>query len=150
MVRLEHIATTKADSMLAWKLFSNWKLWPRFSDIYGDIEWLSGKPWSIGSRLKIDIVKPIRTSVDHVITVCSPGECVAWIDHFLGHTMEQWVLFEPLVDGGTQVRTWAELLGTPVTVTQQPIAAEVKNFIERWYNRFCAECDQALNNSARA
>src|SRR5215472_3678693 len=140
MVRLEYAAVTQADPALAWKVFSDWRRWSRFSDFYGNIRWLSGEPWMVGSRLQIELVRPVRTTVDHVITVCSPPDCVAWIDHFKGYTMEQWVVFEALAEGGTRVRTWADLVG-PNSAEGVPVRDTIKHFIELWYSRFCSECD---------
>ena len=52
IVRVEYTVFTKADVGLTWKIFSDWKLWPSFSDVYGKggIEW-RGAPWEPGSRL---------------------------------------------------------------------------------------------------
>src|SRR5437899_9626326 len=105
IVRVEYSAWTRADRETVWKIFSDWRRWQRFSDCYGEVDWLSGTPWMVGSRLRIEMVRPMRMRVDHVITVCSPGECVAWIDHFMGNTMEQWVVFERRPEGGTTVKT---------------------------------------------
>jgi hypothetical protein len=143
MVRVEYSAATSADPELTWKLFTNIFLWRRFADVYGDIEWRSGEPWVVGSRLKIEIVRPLKTTVDHVITVSSRPKCIAWIDHAMGNTMEQWVQFEATEDGGTRVHTWAELTGTTGTVGERPVAEVLKDFIGGWYDRFCEECDLA-------
>lgn len=141
MVRVEYSAETRADCVLAWRVFSDWRRWQRFSDYYGEIRWLNGKPWAVGSRLRIELVRPVRATVDHVITICSPGECVAWIDHALGNTMEQWVVFEPREEGGTCVQTWAEVAGSASTIAGLPVRNVLKSFIELWYSRFCRECD---------
>jgi hypothetical protein len=141
MVRVEYEAFTQADPALAWKVFSDWRRWRRYSDFYGGIEWLSGVPWAVGSRLQIELVHPVRTTVDHVITVCSPPHRVAWIDHALGDTMEQWVVFDPLPTGGTCVRTWAEVVGPTSEVGGHPVKDVLKAFIELWYSRFCSDCD---------
>src|SRR3981081_746906 len=98
MEYLEYTAFTKASPSLAWNLFCDYRFWPRFSNIYGDIRWTKGKPWTPGSRMKIEIVQPIKATVDHVITICNPPEQIAWIDHALGNTMEQWLTFEALPD----------------------------------------------------
>src|SRR5262249_50253887 len=121
MVRVEYSAETRADRALTWRVFSDWRRWRRFSDFYGDIRWLNGEPWTVGSRLRIELVRPVRTTVDHVITACSPGECVAWIDHFCGNTMEQWVFFKPREEGGTCVQTWAEATGSATAITGRPL-----------------------------
>src|SRR5438034_9968375 len=105
IARVDHIVFTKARCELAWRVFSNWKNWSSFSDIYdSEIEW-KGTPWTPGSRLYFEIVRPVRAKVDRVITVCTPPRCVAWITHVHGYTMEQWLLFDPYVGGGTKVST---------------------------------------------
>ena len=58
MEHLEYTVFTKASPSLAWEMFCDYRLWPRFSDVYGDICWSKGKPWTAGSRLKIEIVRP--------------------------------------------------------------------------------------------
>lgn len=142
IVRVEYTDVTRADRGTVWKVFSDFRHWRKFSDIYGDIRWLRGAPWRAGSRMRITLVKPVKTTVDHVITVSRPAECVAWIDHFLGNTMEQWVSFNPQPDGATSVHTWAELTGVTPKVDGIHFNDLLKNFIELWYSRFCKECDR--------
>lgn len=142
MEYLEFTAFTKADPFLAWKIFSDFRLWPRFSDIYGSIRWKKGAPWKAGSRLQIDIVRPVKASVDHVITACSPGEHVAWIDHAFGNTMEQWVTFAALPDGRTRVHTWLEATGRVRDVEGHDLSEFLRAFIRVWYNSFCEACDK--------
>jgi hypothetical protein len=149
-VRVEYAAVTRANRNLAWKLFSDFRRWRRFSDFYGEIRWISGVPWKVGSRLRIELVRPVRTTVDHVIIACSPGEHVGWIDHALHNTMEQWVVFEPRVGGGTRVHTWAEVVGPTTTVGGRPVREVVKSFIELWYSRFCRECDSLCTQQQEA
>jgi hypothetical protein len=71
LLRVEHTVVTRADRELAWRVFSNVEMWPRFSDLYGDIRWL-GEPWMAGSHMNIELKSPVGTVVDHVITVCTP------------------------------------------------------------------------------
>lgn len=141
LLRVEHTVVTRADRALAWKVFSNVDLWPRFSELYGDIRWL-GEPWMAGSHMNIELKSPVGTVVDHVITVCAPPHLVAWIDHIHGDTMEQWVHFRPVPTGGTEIHTWADLVGTTTTLGGRDVREGVTNFIRTWYNRFSAECDQ--------
>lgn len=141
ILRVEYAAITRADRALAWRLFSDWRRWRRYSDFYGGIRWLAGDPWCVGSRLQIELIEPVRTTVDHVITYCAPPDCVAWIDHALGNTMEQWVVFESLGDGSTRIRTWAEMVGPTAEIEGRPVGEIINGFIELWYSRFCADCD---------
>jgi hypothetical protein len=147
MEYLEYTAFTKASPSLAWQVFSDYRLWPRFSDIYGDISWSKGKPWKPGSRLKIEIVRPRKATVDHVITICFPPQQVAWIDHVLGNTMEQWVTFQALPDGRTRVHTWADI----TSCGQFPhtnFSDFVREFTRQWYDNFCAACDELAEGHA--
>jgi hypothetical protein len=148
MEYLEYTAFTKASPTLAWKMFCDFRLWPQFSNIYGDIRWTKGKPWTAGSRLKIEIIRPIKATVDHVITVCAPGEQIAWIDHVLGNTMEQWVTFEALPDGRTQVHTWADITGSGPFLSARNLSDFVRDFIRQWYDSFCQACDQLAESSS--
>ena len=142
MEYLEYTAFTKANPTLAWNLFCEFRLWPLFSDIYGDIRWTKGKPWTAGSRLRIEIVRPMKATVDHVITICNPGEHVAWIDHVLGNTMEQWVTFEALSDGRTRVHTWADITGASPFLSARSLSDFVRDFLRQWYDSFCETCDR--------
>jgi len=148
MFRIEYTVVTRADRELAWQIFSNSDLWHRFSDIYGDIRWLEGTPWTAGSHLRIELVRPVRAVVDHVITVCSPPNLVAWIDHAHGDTMEQWVHFKSVPTGGTEIHTWADLVGTTTTIEGRDVREVATDFIRTWYNRFSAECDQLASGDA--
>ena len=66
----------------------------------------------------------------------------AWINHVLGYTMEQWVLFDPHAGGGTRISTWVEFTGAALMVDGHDIEAIVRRFVETWYTNFAAECDR--------
>jgi hypothetical protein len=138
----EYSIETVASPSLAWQIFSNWWLWPKFSDIYGEIRWVEGEPWEPGSRLRIEVVRPVRISVEHLIKSCVPEKRVSWIDRGIGTTIEQWVYFEPLTGGGTRVRTWAEFSGIATVVGGRPIRQLLLNFTHDWYDRYREECDR--------
>ena len=142
IARIDYIVFTKAPCDLAWKIFSDWKRWQFFSDVYGSpIEW-KGSPWAPGSRMQFDIVRPVRARLDRVITVCTPPRCVAWINHVRGYTMEQWVLFDPFAGGGTRITTWIELTGAELCPEGHDTRIVVKGMLEKWFSNFCAECDR--------
>jgi hypothetical protein len=82
-----------------------------------------------------------------VITVCSPPEFVAWIDHALGNSMEQWVTFHDLGDGGTRIHTWAEIAGPTRHVDGLDVHEVVRAFIQQWYEAFRMECDQVAEQN---
>ena len=145
MERVEYSVYTKASPELAWKTFSNWHVWPMFSDVYEDIRWVQGQPWKPGSRLEIKLVRPVRMTVDHVIIACSPAEHIAWIDHAMGNSMEQWVVFDALSAGGTRVRTWAEFTGMTPVLAGRPLRDCIRDFITGWYEKFAKACDRQVD-----
>ncbi len=140
--RVEYTAITKAAPALAWKIFSDHRKWPTFVDAYGNIRWIAGEPWKLGSRLRVELVWPVRITITRVITMCRAAECVAWIDHARGSTMEQWVIFEPEPQGGTCLRTWAEVFGSKPRVAGKPFIQFAENFIKLWFDGLCKECDR--------
>src|SRR5580704_164182 len=143
MERVEYSVLTKASPELVWKTFSNWHIWPLFSNIYEDIRWVQGhQPWKPGSRLEIKVIRPVRMIVDHVIIACAPAKHIAWIDHAMGNTMEQWVVFDGLPDGGTRVRTWAEFTGMTLVLAGRPLKECIDDFITGWYQKFAEACDR--------
>jgi hypothetical protein len=146
--RFEYSVMTKAAPEVAWKVFSDWELWPKFSEHYSEIRWTKGEPWQPGSRLSITADKPLRVTLDHVITICVPGEKVAWIDHAVGTTMEQWVSFEGQPDGGTLVNTWAEFTGWAPLLAGRRIKDVLLEFTRTWYDRYAQECDRAAGEVA--
>jgi hypothetical protein len=141
IVRVEYSISTKADCVLAWRIFSDCSRWPRFSDAYRSIEWL-GAPWAPGSRLHIEIMRPVVAKQDRVITICKPPRCVAWINHVLGYTMEQWVVFDPAAGGGTLISTWVEFTGADFD--GRDVEKLIRKFAEEWFVNFCAECDRLV------
>jgi hypothetical protein len=56
--------------------------------------------------------------------------------------MEQWVHFKPAPTGGTEIHTWAELVGKTSILDGRDVRDVVTDFIHTWYNRFSAECDR--------
>lgn len=141
MGRIEFRVSTQADCNLAWKVFSECEKWNRFLNAYGKLQW-RGEPWVPGSRLLIELFYPVHATQDRVITICTPPRCVAWINHVLGYTLEQWVLFDPCPGGGTRVSTRIEIVGKALSVEGQDVRELIQDFVVRWYTTFAEECDR--------
>jgi len=140
--KIEYSVITNAGPALAWQVFSDCTLWPQFSELYKDIRWTKGEPWQEGSRLSIRASGPIEVTLDHVIICCVPAEKVAWIDHALGTTLEQWVYFEPQLGGGTFVRTWAEFTGVMPHIAGRSMNNVLTEFTRTWYDRYADFCNR--------
>jgi hypothetical protein len=138
---------TQATPAQAWDVYTDWRLWPRFANIYGQISWSEGNPWEVGSRMRIEILKPLPAVVDHLIICCEPERELGWIDRSMGITTSQWAEFTRLPSGGTEVRTWGDL-SSPDTMIGIATAKELlASFVETWYENYRRACDERAAQS---
>ena len=140
IVRIEHVVFTKADPVLAWRIFSDLSLWPKFFPLYGELRW-QGKPWTQGSRLRMEVRPPVNAVIDRVLTVCMPPHQIAWINHVRGYTMEQWVSIDPY-QGGSRIATWVEITGGEISPQKDEDLQMARAMIVSSFDNFARECDQ--------
>jgi hypothetical protein len=140
MHHFQYCVTTKASPSLAWEIYTDWKMWPTFANIYGDLKW-EGRPWEVGSRLEIAVVRPVKTVIDHLIICCEPASELGWIDRALGITIGQWVKFESQPDGGTRVHTWGDISPCNRMFVGRTVERLVQVFTETWYENFRIACN---------
>ena len=141
MFRFEYCITTKASAEQAWEIFSDWRRWNNFANVYGELRWREGNPWEAGSRLQIELLRPVNAVIEHVITGCTPGKKVGWIDHALGVAIGQWVTFEERGAAGTRIHTWGDIVHSGVTIAGRTVEQLVHSFTETWYENFRVACD---------
>ena len=139
----QYTVITKASPEVAWRVFSDWTRWRSFANVYGTVRWLEGKPWQVGSRMSIEIVRPVTTIIDHVIIACTPGKQVGWIDSAMSVIIIQWVDFEPQGESRTVVHTWGEIAGAKHDVAGRTVEQLVNSFTETWYENFRTACDES-------
>jgi hypothetical protein len=141
MFSFKYGVITKACPALAWEVFSDWRRWNNFANVYGELRWREGHPWQPGSRMEIEVLRPVNVVIDHVITNCVPAQKVGWIDHALGVAMAQWVTFDDLGAKGTRVHTWGDIVHSGVTVAGRRVEQLMFSFTETWYENFRKACD---------
>ena len=141
MFRFQYSVVTKAEPGATWEVFSDPSRWNSFANVYGDISWREGQPWQAGSRMEIEIFKPLHTVIDHVITSCVPAKRVGWIDHAMGAAMAQWVTFDPDPAGGTRIHTWGDLIHAGRPIGGQHPEDLIVGFTKVWYENFRSYCD---------
>src|SRR6266436_5311354 len=112
MFRFQYGVTTKASRERTWEIFSNWRRWNEFANIYGQMHWREGQPWEAGSRLEIGVV------------------------------LAQWVSFEEAAGGGTRVHTWGDIVHSGVKIAGQTAEHIITSFTTTWYENFRVACDQ--------
>jgi hypothetical protein len=140
----QYTVITKASPVVAWRVFSDWNRWPAFANVYGSLRWHEGKPWEVGSRLFIELLRPVSAVIDHVIITCAPAKKIGWIDNALGVTIIQWVEFEQQAHDRTVVHTWGEIAGAKLLVAGRTVEQLVNTFTETWYENFRAACDERV------
>jgi hypothetical protein len=143
MSRFEYSIITKASPALAWLVFSDLHRWNTFANVYGELRWRDGNPWEPGSRLQIELLRPVNAVIDHVITTCVPGKKVGWIDHAIGVAMAQWVTFEERQEG-TRVHTWGEVIHSGITIGGRTVEELLASFTRTWYDTFRVACNQLV------
>jgi hypothetical protein len=96
------------------------ELWAAFCDlgrllgrgIYSEATWTEGEPWRTGSRLRYVVVQPVEATVTAVVTHIEPPLKVGLLNHALGVTVQQMVIFTRLKDS-TRVDLVMDAVGQP-------------------------------------
>ena len=91
---------------------------------------------------EIEILRPVHTIIDHVITSCVPAKRLGWIDHAMGVAMAQWLTFEAHKTGGTRIHTWGDLVHSNVTIEGRSVEQLLTSFTETWYENLRRACDK--------
>ena len=144
MPRFEYTVHTKASPTLAWFVFADTYRWNSFANVYGELYWRDGIPWQPGSRLQIELLRPVNALVDHVITTCVPGKKVGWIDHAIGVAIAQWVTFDDRGLEGTRIHTWGEVVHSGITIGGRSVEELLANFTRTWYEAFRLACNHLV------
>jgi hypothetical protein len=147
MIHFQYSVTTRACKNSAWDVFSNWRRWNQFANIYGQVRWREGTPWEPGSCMEIEVLRPVNTVINHVITHCVPAQKVGWIDHAMGIVIGQWVTFERQNGNGTRVHTWGEIVRPSLKIAGRTVEHLVISFTETWYENFRLACDELADSN---
>jgi len=142
MFRFQYHVVTRASARDAWDVFTDWNRWKSFANIYGEMQWTEGAPWNIGSRMEIEVVRPVEVVIDHQIIACEPAREVGWLDRALGITIAQWVEFEKQGENDTRINTWGEISPSGAQLGGRSVEQLVSSFIETWYENFRIACDE--------
>ena len=95
--RVEYSVTAKASPQQLWDAFCDLgRLLDR--GIYSEAAWTQGEPWLRGSRLRYVVLQPVEATVSAVVTHIEPPLKVGLLNHALGVTVQQMVIFTRLKD----------------------------------------------------
>lgn len=119
----------------------------RNRNLFGEIRWVQGRPWEPGSRLRIEVVKPIRTSVDQVVQRFEANESVSYLSHVLGITCETRVTFIPVSDQQTAINVGMHLVGTVTRALGFAIEPVIAKSTKGFFEELRKECEAASRSA---
>ena len=114
---------------------------------FGEIRWIKGRPWAVGSRLHIEIQSPVRTSVEQVVQHFTPNESVSYLSEVLGITCEMRVTFTVVSERQTAINVVMHLVGSVSRSLDFALAPVIKQAVKGLFEELRKECD---NPSVRA
>ena len=116
--------------------------------IYEEAVWTEGAPWQVGSRVRLLVVQPVRTTISGVVTAISPPRSIDLINHGLGITAEQHVSFGPDLKGGTRIRMTLNLVGKSTELSESDLQKTVTFITRNALDTVVADCQQRRASSA--
>jgi hypothetical protein len=114
---------------------------------FGEIRWIKGRPWAVGSRLHIEIQSPIRTSVDQVVQHFTRNESVSYLSELLGITCEMRITFTVVSERQTAINVVMQLVGSASRSLDFALAPMIKGTVKGLFDELRKECE---NPSVRA
>jgi hypothetical protein len=133
----------------AFAVYTDIERW-RNRNVFGDIQWVQGKPWEEGSRLRIETRVPLRSSIDQVVQHFSPLESVSYISHVLGITAETRVTFQRVSNRQTTIHVGMHLVGTVSRSLGFAIEPVIAKATKGFFEELRRECEAEIKKEAKA
>jgi hypothetical protein len=132
---------------LAFAVYTDIEHW-RNRSIFGDIRWVKGSPWEEGSRLRVETVQPIRSTVDQVVLHCTPNRNVSYLSHVFGITTETRVNFTAVSDRQTTVLVAMQLVGRVSQALGFAIEPMILKTTKQVFEDLRKECEAAAKEGS--
>lgn len=139
-VRLEYQTTANCHLHDLWQVFRNIEDWHRWTGIFGNAGWVSGKPWEEGSRFFIELLFPKRVDLEVVVLKSNAPEEIVLLSHGGGYAGEQWIHFEDAF-GKTTIRTAEAFVGSD-KLTKEEVKSSLLQMFERWFEGLAMESEK--------
>jgi hypothetical protein len=120
-----------------------------YRGIYQEVSWTEGQPWQVGSRIRYVVSTPVQATILAVVTSCDPPRLVGILNHALGITTEQNVIFVPDTKGGTRVRMTMEFVGKSLDLSETVIQQAITFYTHDALDTMAALC-QPRNSASSA
>lgn len=116
--------------------------------IFAEALWTEGEPWKVGSRLRYELVKPLRASITAVVMSISPPRAATILNHALGITAEQHTSFGPDLKGGTRIHMTMTLVGKSTELTDKEVKDAVTFITRDALDSIVADCQKRANSAS--
>ena len=122
--------------------------WWSNRNMFGEIRWVQGSPWEVGSRLRIETRHPIRSTIDQVVTAFERKQRVSYISHVMGITCETRVTFIAVSAERTAVNVGMQLVGTLSRALGFAIEPAIEKATREFFADLQKECEAAARRGA--
>ncbi len=106
------------------------------------VRWSFGKPWVVESRLQVETIGALGTSVDQVLTHFELNRRVDYISHFSGITLESCVNFRPVASDRTEIHARIEFVGTFSRIVEFAIEPAIERSTRQFFEEMKRECER--------
>jgi Polyketide cyclase / dehydrase and lipid transport len=103
-------ATVNCPVATVFSVYTDTDAWRRCT-VVTDVQWVMGKPWDEGSRMRVRSGGVVPTSSDQVVLHFEPNRRVAYMSHFFGITLETRLTFRAISDHATEIHMRGEFVG---------------------------------------
>jgi len=145
---IRHSVVSTCSPEHAFEVYIDWQRW-RHRSVFGEMGWAAGDPWTIGSRMEIELTYPQPTRVQEVVVAFRANQPVGLISHALGVTIEHNVYFEPL-DGGSKITVQIQIAGPVAFVAGFAVQPIIESITLKQFEDLKTECDRSWQQLADA
>lgn len=132
-VRLEYETVAHCSAERVWETFRDVSAWKRWNPSIGNVRWVSGEPWQIGSRLVMELVQPRPMALEsEVVENAAPG-LLRIKGKVMGVNAEHSFAFEAQPDGTTKMRTWQVLSGPATIFLSEKLKKMATDTFAKWF-----------------
>jgi len=135
---IRHSVNSSCPVEHAFAVYVDWNRW-RNRGVFGQLRWAAGEPWTVGSRMEIELTYPQPTRVQEVVVAFKANEHVGLISHALGITVEHNVYFEHAA-GGSKITVNIHIAGPTAFVAGFAVHPILESITYKQFEDLKEEC----------
>ena len=141
-LKVEYADVARCAPQHVWRVFQEIEQWPRWDpSAIRSARWITGTPWTQGSRFEISVIKPMAYTITPEIIKLEPPIFLHWRGNGGGVVGEQFFIFKPLPESSTELRTLQEYSGVPVRLLGNKIRKPIIDGIAHMFSMIREEAE---------